>query len=162
MLVLLLMAGFVALQAEQLPHVDGENLLGLKTVLPDAVAGHPAVIVIGFTHASQSQSKAWVARLQHQLPVYTIAVLEDAPRLVRGMAVHGMKSGVPEDQRDRFIVIYHNEKELQQAAGFDAQDDAYVLLLDKDGGIRWRFHGPVTDTAIEQLKSQAAAQSEQR
>jgi hypothetical protein len=160
-LVLLLMARFVALQAEQLPRVEGENLLGLKMALPEAAAGHLAVIVIGFTHASQSQTKAWVARLQHQLPVYTIAVLEDAPRLVRGMAVHGMKAGVPEDQRDHFIVIYHNEKELKQAAGFDAPDDAYVLLLDKDGGIRWRFHGPMGDAAVEQLKSQAAAQPEQ-
>jgi hypothetical protein len=140
--------------------VEGENLLGQKTALPDAAAGHPAVIVIGFTHASQNQTKAWAARLQHEFAVYTIAVLEDAPRLVRGMAVHGMKGGVPEDQRGHFVVIYHNEKELKQAAGFDGPNDAYVLLLDKDGAIRGRFHGPVTDAAMEQLRSQAAAQPE--
>ena len=114
-------------------------------------------MVIGFTHSSQNQTKAWAARLQHEFPTYSIAVLEDAPRLVRGMAVHGMKGGVPEDQRDHFVVIYHNEKELKQAAGFDAPDDAYVLLLDKDGAIRWSFHGPVTDAAVGELKSQAGA-----
>jgi hypothetical protein len=59
--------------------------------LPDAAAGHPAVVVIGFTHSSQNQTKAWAARLQHEFPTYSIAVLENAPRLVRGMAVHGMK-----------------------------------------------------------------------
>jgi len=148
---------FVAgLYAEQFPRVEGENLLGQKTALPDAAAGHAAVIVIGFTHASQNQTKAWTARLQHELPIYSIAVLEDAPRLVRGMAVHGMKGGVPEDQRDHFVVLYHNEKELKQAAGFDQPNDAYVLLLDKDGAIQWRFHGPVTDPATEELKSQAS------
>jgi len=69
------------------------------------------------------------------------------------MAVHGMKGGVPEEQRDHFVVIYHNEKELKQAAGFHRPDDAYVLLLDKDGAIQWRFHGAVTDAAFEELKS---------
>jgi len=149
-LAMLLVAG---LYAEQFPRVEGENLLGQKMTLPDAAAGHAAVIVIGFTHASQNQTKAWTARLQHELPTYSIAVLEDAPRLVRGMAVHGMKGGVPEDQRDHFVVLYHNEKELKQAAGFDQPNDAYVLLLDKDGAIQWKFHGPITDATVEELKA---------
>jgi hypothetical protein len=152
-LAMLLAGGVIFLHAEQFPKVEGENLLGQKIALPDAAAGHPAAVVIGFTHSSQNQTKAWAARLQHELPTYSIAVLEDAPRMVRGMAVHGMKGGVPEDQRDRFVVIYHNEKELKQAAGFDRPDDAYVLLLDKDGGIQRRFHGAVTDAAVEELKS---------
>jgi len=155
-LMMLLAGGWTCLQAEQFPRVEGENLLGQKTALPDAASGHPAVIVIGFTHSSQNQTKAWAARLQHECPTYSIAVLEDAPRLVRGMAVRGMKGGVAEDQRDHFVVIYHNEKELKRAATFDRPDDAYVLLLDKDSAIHWRFHGAVTDTAVEDLKSQAS------
>jgi len=152
-LAMFLAGGAVFLHAEQFPKVEGENLLGQKIALPDAAAGHPAVVVIGFTHSSQNQTKAWTARLQDELPTYSIAVLEDAPRMVRGMAVHGMKAGIPEDQRDRFVVIYHNEKELKQAAGFDRPDDAYVLFLDKDGGIQRCFHGAVTDAALEELKS---------
>jgi ATP10 protein len=154
-MLVLLAGGLVCLRAEQFPPIEGKNLLDQKTALPDAAAGRTAVIVIGFTHASQKQVKPWTTRLQHEFPTYSVAVLEDAPRLVRGMAVHGMKGGTPEDQRSQFIVIYHNEKELKQAAGFEVPDDAYVLLLDKDGAIRWRFHGPVTDTAVQELKSQA-------
>jgi hypothetical protein len=152
-LAVLLAGGVAVLHAEQFPRIEGENLLGQKMALPDAAAGHPAVVVIGFTHSSQNQTKAWAGRLQHEMPTYSIAVLEDAPRLVRGMAVHGMKSGVPEDQRDHFLVIYRNEKELKQTAGFDRPDDAYVLLLDKDGAIQWRFHGAVTDGAVVELKA---------
>jgi hypothetical protein len=154
-LMMLLAGSFVSLDGERFPRIEGENLLGQNVALPDATVGHPTVMVIGFTHASQNQTKAWTARLPDELPTYTIAVLEDAPRLVRGTAVHGMKGGVPENQRDHFVIIYHNEKELKQAAGFDAPDDAYVMLLDKDGAIRRRFHGPVTDAALEQLGSQA-------
>jgi hypothetical protein len=147
----------VSLAGEQFPRVEGENLLGQTMTLPDVAAGHAAVVVIGFTRASQNQTKSWAASVREELPTYSVAVLEDAPKLVRGMAVHGMKGGVPENQRDHFIVIYHNEKELKQAAGFDHPDDAYVLLLDKDGAIHWRFHGAVTDAALQELESQATA-----
>lgn len=143
--------------AQQFPKIEGENLLGRKIALPDAAAGQPAVVVIGFTHGSNNQVKAWTASLKGDLPVYSIAVLEDAPRLVRGMAVHGIKGSVPEDERDRFLIVVHDEKELKQAAEFDHPDDAYVLLLDKAGAIRWRFHGAVTDAAMEQVKSQFSA-----
>jgi hypothetical protein len=149
-LAMLLAAG---IYAEQFPRIQGESLLSQKVALPDAAAGHVALVVIGFTHASQNETKAWIARVQHDVPTYSIAVLEDAPRLVRGMAVHGMRGGIPEDQRGNFVVVVHNEKELKEAAGFDQPNDAYVLLLDKDGAIQWKFHGPVTDAAIGELKS---------
>jgi hypothetical protein len=152
-----LACGLVCLRAEQFPHIEGENLLSQKMALPEAAAGHPTAVVIGFTQASEKQIKAWAADLRDEMPTYSIAVLEDAPRLVRGMAVHGMKSGIAESQRGHFVVIYHGEKELKQAAAFDRPDDAYVLLLDKDGAIRWRFRGAVTDAAIEEARTHVAA-----
>lgn len=36
--------------------------------------------------------------------IYSIAVIQDWPRLVRGRAIGGIKSGVPQNQRDRFLV----------------------------------------------------------
>jgi hypothetical protein len=71
------------------------------------------------------------------------------------MAVHGMKGGVPEDERGNFVVVYHNEKELKQAAGFEQPNDAYVFLLAKDGAIQWKFRGPVTDAAVQELTTKA-------
>ncbi len=140
------------LLAQQFPAIEGQNLLDQKVKFPD---GQAAVVVMGFTHASQNQTKAWAQRIGSQFPLYSIAVLEDVPRLVRGMASHGIKSGTPENQRAHFLLVYHNEKELKQAAGFSTPDDAYVLVLDKSGVIQWKFHGPVTDAAFDQLKAHA-------
>ncbi len=139
------------LLAQQFPAIEGKNLIDRKVKFPD---GHPAVVVMWFTQASQNQTKAWTQRIGAQFPVYSIAVLEDVPRLVRGMASHGIKSGTPENQREHFLLVYHNEKELKQAAAFSTPDDAYILILDKSGVIRWKFHGPVTDASFEQLKTQ--------
>jgi hypothetical protein len=149
-----------ALFAETLPRIQGENLLGKPVVLPDAAAGHAAVLIMGFSHASQGETKVWSERLDHDfagnsgVTVYPMAILEQVPRLVRGMASHGIKSGAPKEQRERFLLVYHNEAELKQAAGYSAPDDAYVLLVDGSGNIRWRYHGSITDAAVTQLQAE--------
>ena len=142
--------------AEPFPAIQCEDLRNEKITIPDASKGHPAVFVIGFTHASQTQTKAWTDKLEPEMHPYSVAVLQDAPRFVRGMAVHGIKSGVHQEARDRFLLVFHGEEELKQAAGFDRPDDAYVVLVDREGLIRWRFHGPFEEAAFAELKRQLA------
>src|SRR5262252_9071675 len=90
-----------AVWADTLPQIEAENLEGKKIVLPQAAAGHVAILVIGFSHASQRQTKAWADRLNHQFPdpamvtVCPVAVIEAVPRLARGMASHAIRSGTP-------------------------------------------------------------------
>jgi hypothetical protein len=142
-----------AAAAQQLPEVTAENLDGKTVTLPKAAQGRPAVLVFGFTHGSQTETKAWGARLDHAMPdsAWSIAVLESVPRLMRGMVVHSIKGGIPPANRERFLVVFHHEKELKQTVGFDRADDAYLLVLDPAGAIRWRYHGPATDSAAAQL-----------
>src|SRR5690348_7471876 len=100
-----------AVWAETLPKIEGESVAGKMVTLPDAASGHGAILVLGFSHASENQVKAWSERLDKDFPdqaaftVYPIAVLEAVPRLVRGMASHGIKSGTPKEQRDRFLLV---------------------------------------------------------
>ncbi len=67
------------------------------------------------------------------------------------------KSGVPDRERDHFVVVYHGEADLKRIVHFQKPDDAYVLLLDKKGEVRWTAGGPVTDTVFAGLKSHVAA-----
>ncbi len=153
--ILLVLLAVSAWCADVFPSTVGENLLGKRISLPEASAGHVAVVVIGFTHASNSQVRERSTRLQRELPTYTIAVLEDAPRLVRGMATAGIRSGVPRDQRDHFLIVTRGEKALKDAVGFDRPDDPYVALIDASGAIRWRAHGAVSEDLLKQLQEQA-------
>lgn len=145
------------LHSERMLQITGETLSGKRISFPSASAGSVAILCIGFSHASQSQLKPWAERAtnefrqRNRVVVYSIAVLEDAPRLVRGMAVHGMKSGVPAQQHDHFVVVYHGESELKQITGFQRREEAYILLLDPQGEIRWVGHGPVSDAALREL-----------
>jgi len=119
-------------------------------------AGRPAILILGFTHGSQAQTKAWGARVGRRFPAWSIAVLEDVPRLVRGMVSHSIKSSIPKEQYGHFVLVLHGEKELKQAAGFDRPDDAYLLLIDASGRIQWSCHGAPTDAAIDEIARRLA------
>ncbi|HWF45407.1 MAG TPA: hypothetical protein VG168_00255 [Bryobacteraceae bacterium] len=147
------------LHAEQLPRVTSETLAGNELDLPSALSGRVAVLCIGFTHSSQSQVKAWSTTLRSQLSkepgvaVYSVAVLEDAPRLVRGMIVHSMKGSVPQANYSTFLLVFKNEKELKQAVGFSAGDEAYVVVLDPTRTIEYKLHGPPSVAAVRDINS---------
>jgi hypothetical protein len=146
-----------AVCAETLPQIEGENLMGRKIVLPEAAAGRRAILVIGFSHASQGQTKAWADRLDREFPnpamvtMYPVAVLEAVPRLVRGMASQAARGAVAQyDAGTEAAMVAERPKGdtltglLQRAFGFSsfrANQEAVceavvtgrdVLLVDAD------------------------------
>jgi hypothetical protein len=148
---------------DQAPAIVAESLSGNQVSLPAASMGLVTILCIGFSHASQSQLRPWADRLNTKyrgdahVSVYSIAVLEDAPRLVRGMAVHGIKSGVPAAQRDHFLMVYRGESDLKALVKFDRPENAFVVLLDPGGGVQWRHSGPLTEDAFDQLIARASS-----
>lgn len=147
----------IPLRSEQMPRITGKSLVGENVSLPSATAGSVTILCIGFSHGSQSQVKPWRERATKEFQkkarvrVYSIAVLEDAPRFVRGMIVRGMKHGVPAQEHKSFLVVYRGEKGLKQITRFNDSGQAYILLLDPKGEIQWRHHGPPTDAAFNEL-----------
>ena len=137
-----------------IPPIEGETLAGAKISLPAAAGGHPALLIVGFTRGSQEQTKAWSMRVRGRFPAWSIAVLEDVPGLIRGMVARSIRNATPKDQHGSFVLVSRGEKPLKQAAGFSRPDDAYLLVIDGSGAIRWSFHGPVTEAAMEQLAHQ--------
>jgi hypothetical protein len=162
------LTGAVVSSADEMPHVAGQTLANKQIDFPSACAGFVCIIVIGFSHGSQPQAKAWTDRANTEfhndrnVAIYSMAVLEDAPRLVRGMAVQGIKSGVPDGQHDRFAIVYQGEATLKRVAGFRKTDDAYILLLDRTGNIKWATSGPVTDTLFADLKNYVSSMGQMK
>lgn len=143
--------------AQQFPRLQEENLAGQQIVLPDAASGKAAILVFGFTKASQNTTGAWMKRLQHDygksagVVLYQLPVLEEAPRIFHGMIVSGMKKGVPEGERANFIPVMHNEAELKKLVGYKEADDAYVVVLDHTGRVAFQTHGATPDANYAQL-----------
>lgn len=157
MLISLLFA--VGLFAQQFPPTDVRTLTEKRLSLPVDLPAGQSLLVIGFTQKSQTASEAWSKQLKADLgsdfAFYSIAVLEDAPRLLRSIITGSIRRSVPKDAQDRFLIVTRGQKELKLAYGFDkaAQDDAYVALTDKTGKISWKYHGNPTLTAIARMKA---------
>jgi hypothetical protein len=141
-----------AVLAAVVPHTEAESLSGKPVVLPDALAGRAAIFVVGFTRRSQSQTAAWSAQLtkdygdEARLQRYSVAVLDDVPAFVRGMVVGGIRRGVPKEQHDAFLLVFHDGKAWKELAGVTNSDDAYVVLVDRTAHVVARAHGAVEES----------------
>jgi hypothetical protein len=133
--------------AESIPRIEAKAVSGKTIVLPDAVAGRPAVLIFGFSKDSNKQTEQWSKRLHSaQVPVYTLPVLESVPRLIRGLVVSGIKGGTAAADRDYMLPVFSGEAALKQLVQFSQPDDAYVVVLDASGKIQWKGHGVAPET----------------
>lgn len=143
-----------------MPVTHAQTLSGHDLTIPDALAGHPAVIVIGFSHGSQKAMERWDKEIGAQVtakpgvPLYNIAVIQDAPKFVRGMIKGGMRSAVPAAGQDRFLTVVEGEEQLKSAVDFSSSDDAYVIVLNSSGKIVCHLHGDPSETAKKQVIDQ--------
>jgi hypothetical protein len=140
-----------------MPRIEGESLAGHKVVLPDAASGKVAVLIFGFSKASKGPTSAWGDKIlsgfaaQPGFELYQLPVLEDVPRLIRGMVISGIKKGVKENMRDHFVPIIQGESSLKKLVGYKEAEDAYLVIIDRSGKIVGQTHGPCNEASYSQL-----------
>ena len=140
------------LAAQTLPSGEGETLSGLKIRFPDFLAGKQAVCVFSFSREAGESTRAWMDPLwKAGVDAYSIANLEAAPRLIRGMIRRGMKSGMPANYHPRSLVLTRDEKAWK--AALQVTDDKWpvVVRLDTSGKITDRYAGPFDARALERF-----------
>jgi hypothetical protein len=148
-----------SIRAQQtIPKAQGTTLTGTAVALPDALNGKVGVLVVGFSHASQGQVAAWGRRLaadygqSHDVTFFELPMLAGAPKMMRGMIVKKMSSSVPAAERPHFLPLMEGEPVWRAVARYDNPDDAYVLLVDGTGTVRWQSEGSATDDGYSALK----------
>jgi hypothetical protein len=144
---------------QPMPRIEGESFAEQKVVLPDSAQGKVAVLVFGFTKASKQPTSAWADKIYSDFgarsgfELYQLPVLESVPRFIRGMVISSMKKGVPEKMRAHFVPILQNESELRTLVGYKETDDAYLVVLDATGHVVAQKHGPFSDFAYAQFRT---------
>lgn len=150
------------LSAQTLPRLQGKSLSGAEVVLPDAAHGRVTLILFGFSKASGKPCKTWAEhawpawRSDAQADVFTVAEMQGIPGFIKGMVLGGIRRDTPADYRSHFVPIFSDRTQWEQVVGFEksAPNDAYLVLLDPNGVIRWRAHGPYTPALYAQLQQQ--------
>ena len=156
----ILLVGLGFAQTNQpMPQIEGESFAGQKIVLPDAAHGKVAVLVFGFTKASKVPTSAWAQKINAEFGIhsgfelYELPVLEDVPRMIRGMVISSIKKGVPENRRSHFVPIVRGESELKKLVNYKEPDDAYLVTLNAGGQIVAQIHGPFSEPAYAQFRT---------
>src|SRR5215475_4502185 len=154
-LALLVMGAAVAWsQSARIPPIHGTSLAGTSITLPDDLRGRLGVLVLGFSKSSGDVCKGWGKRLAEsyrdspEVTYYQMPVLESVPKLVRGMVVKSIKSGVPEAEQTHFLPVFSDEATWRKIAHVGNFDDAYILVIGGDGKVLWQTSGKVTDAGF--------------
>jgi hypothetical protein len=150
----------LAQAGQAMPRIEGESFAGRKVVLPDAASGKVAALILGFSKGSKGPTSAWGEKAGSEFgshpgfELYQLPVLEDVPRLFRGMVISGIKKGVKENARDHFVPIVQGEASLKKLVGYKEADDAYIIILDRSGQIFGQMHGEFSETLYAQFSAQ--------
>lgn len=143
----------------RMPDLHVESLASQQLSIPEDLPELSCVLVVGFSKASARVTRAWSQSLEKALPVdaaavYSVSVLGDVPRLMRGLAVRGIRSGVPDVLHPRFLVATEKAQVWRELAGYSEPDAAYVLLFNADRELVWRTREAVSEAAIQALVEQ--------
>ncbi len=143
----------------QVPASRAVTFAGQSIAFPEVLAGKPAILVVSFSKKGGESARQWNERLARKygsnpsLAYYNLPVLADVPSLLRRMVTSAIKKSVPERDYPHFAPIFEHEAEWKSAAGYATKDDAYVLLVSRDGRIVWRAHGSYSDALLQELSA---------
>lgn len=140
------------------PVTEGETLSGTKLSLPSAAQGKPALIVMTFSKEAGEASKPWCTRILKDFPpaqLNQIAMLEKAPRLVRGLIRRGMRGDMPTNLHARTILLYQGDAEWRQRLGIGNDRLPIVVVLDAQGRIAAQYAGNFDESQYQKLRTNA-------
>jgi len=149
-------------QAASIPGTQATALDGHTVAFPHDLSPGATVLILGFSRHSSDNTTAWEKPTRTQLAgsairFYDMAMIAEVPHFARGFAVHSIRKVVPDILKPNFLPLVDQETEWKQAAGYDtqAEDAAYVLLVDHSGNVRWSTHQPFSPALFAQLTEAA-------
>lgn len=145
---------------ERAPAFQLERLTG-GSVSSGALRGKPAVLVIGRTQEAAPPCKEWaiaaIKRHGGRASVHQVIVVEKPWFIPRTLVYGKVKGFVPEHLHGRVLLEWYTV--FAEAYAIPKNDEPTVLVLDRDGTIRWRHAGKMTGAALARLGSELDAVS---
>ena len=127
---------------EPFPSVVGKSLEKERTELPEALAGEPAVVLVGYKQRTQFDIDRWLIGLiqadvnAQLLEVPTIPGL--SATVVSGWIDDGMRSGIPQEDWGSVVTLYGSAaRPIAELTGTENGRLTRVLVLDAEGTIVW-------------------------
>jgi len=145
---------------DRLPPLEGEFLTGRAATLPSMAAGRLAVVLMGFTYASRSPVEAWGAWCRTtfgtnpDITFFEVPVIGGMARMGRWFIDRGMRRGTPAELHEHVITVYSKAGDWKTRLGVTSANDrdAFVVALDREGVVRWLYHGAFDEARAGELR----------
>ena len=144
---------------DPLPVLTGQFLTGRDAVLPRASSGKVTLVAMGFTYKSRFAVEAWGGWYRTAFGPRTDVTFFEVP-MIGGMAKmarpfidRGMRKGTPADLHGHVITVYGGVGDWKKRLSYSPahEDDAYLIVLDGDGIVRWIHHGLFDRSKADEL-----------
>ncbi|GDY03831.1 hypothetical protein LBMAG49_31600 [Planctomycetota bacterium] len=128
---------------ERFPTVRGTALDGTEVTLPDAFAGGPVLLLVGYEQNTQFDLDRWTMGLTQMgikvraLELPTIPGM--MPGLFSGYIDSGMRRGIPKEDWGGVVTLYKDASLVTRFTGTQDALPGRILLLDKNGMVVF-FH----------------------
>jgi hypothetical protein len=145
---------------DRFPVLEGQFLSGRDAELPRASSGTVALVAMGFTYKSRFPVEAWGSWYGATIGSRTDVTFFEVP-MIGGLATlgrwfidRGMRSGTPVELHDRVITVYKGTGEWKKRLAYssEGEDDAYLIVLDRDGIVQWFHHGGFDQARADSLR----------
>ena len=150
---------------DPLPELQGQTLTGRTAVLPQAAAGKVTLVAMGFTYSSRYAVEAWAEWYRTMIDLKTDVTFFEVP-MIGGLATfgrwfidRGMRNGTPVELHDQVITVYQGTDDWKKRLSYSAdhKDDAYLIVFDRAGVVRWLHHGAFDISWSDELKALLAS-----
>ena len=150
---------------DPLPALRGQTLTGRTVMLPPGSSGRLTLVAMGFTYKSRFPVEAWGnwyrARMGSRTDVtfFEVPMIGGLGTLGRWFIDRGMRKGTPVELHDHLITVYGGTGDWKQRLSYSPahEDDAYLVVLDREGVVRWLHHGGFDTAWSDELKTLLAS-----
>ena len=142
-----------------LPALRATTLAGEEVALPGDASVHGAILVIGFSKDAADVTREWMESClaatrqpgHEAVACYDVRMVEEVPRLFRGMMEKGMKKGYPLDRQRRTLMVYADNDAWRTRLGVRDTASAYVVGYDATGRVRLTATGPFLEGELRAI-----------
>jgi len=140
------------------PVVSGFNLYRQEFIFPRDFGGELNLVIVPFKQNQQNIVNTWIPTAQEMgasypgFVFYELPTINEMPVLSRTFLNEGMRAGIPDKtSRERTITLYLDKSKFKAALDIPTEDNIYLFLVDRKGGILWRTTGEYTQEKVDDL-----------
>ncbi len=143
-----------------LPELRGEYLSGRPAILPRDASGRVALLLFGFSRDSRFAVQDWTKRFRDEFGENPKATFFEVPmiggfaRLEKWFIERAMRRGTPTAEHENVITVYGGTDPWKRRLGFNGQESAYLIVLDRKGTVVWRHAGRFEELPYQALAAQ--------